>query len=112
MSDRRSKERIALPVDGRMDLGGKVVPCVILNLSEGGLAVRIDAKLEPASPVRVSFRLGRHDAAEASIDAEFVNRRGQGADGTAVWGLRMLPMDPGTRIRIRDLVLVESRKAS
>ncbi len=109
MSDQRRQPRIELTLTGKINLGDRAIPCVVMNLSEGGLAVLTDAQEAPSGPVQVQFRLGRHHAARAQIDAELVSRRVSEAGGTAVWSLRALPMEPGTRTRLRDLVLSESR---
>lgn len=108
MSDQRRQTRIQLPITGKIDLGDRAIPCIVMNLSEGGLAVMTDAQEVPSGPVQVQFRLGRHTAARAQIDAELVDRRLGEAGETAVWSLRALPMELGTRTRVRDLILNES----
>lgn len=107
MSESRNQPRVSLPVPARIDLGDRVVPCELMNLSEGGLAVITDESDMPRGPVQISFRLGLHDAAVATIDAELVNHRRSGS--STVWGLRTLGTDLGTRTRLRDLVLTETR---
>lgn len=108
MSDLRSQPRVSLPVAARIDLGDRVVPCELLNLSEGGLAVLTEETEMPEGPVQISFRLGLRNAAVATIDATLVNHRREGK--TSVWGLQTLGTDLGTRTRLRDLVLTETRR--
>ena len=109
MSDSRRQPRVSLPVSARVDLGARSLPCEIINVSEGGLSIRLPRTEVPGGPVQVSFRMGLRDAALASIDAEVVNHRVVGND--AVWGLRTLGMDLGTRTRLRDFVITETRAA-
>jgi hypothetical protein len=106
MADRRSTTRADLGAPGTIDLGDRVLPCQVLDLSEAGIAVLTDDQALPYGPVQVRFRLGGSDAAEASIDAMIVRRLPWKDERVgAVWGLRLLPMDIGTRTRVRDYVL-------
>lgn len=109
MSDIRRQPRVSLPVSARVDLGARSLPCEIINVSEGGLSIRLPRTEAPGGPVQISFRMGLRDAALASIDAEVVNHRVVGND--AVWGLRTLGMDLGTRTRLRDFVVGQTRAA-
>lgn len=111
MSDKRQEPRISLLVIAELDLGWQVWPCVLLNLSEGGLALLTDVGAEPEGPVQVRFRLGGADASQACIDAEIVHRDDDQPGGTSKWGLRSMPLDLGTRTRVRDLVLSSMRAA-
>lgn len=109
MPDQRSQARVSLPTIGQLDLGDRVVPCILLDLSEGGLALLTAANEYPLGAVQVRFRLGGLDAGRASIDAEVVNRNDDKCGMSSRWSLRSLPMDLGTRTRVRDLVLSSAR---
>lgn len=106
MSERRSKSRVPLRVVGQIDFGERTTPCLLVDLSEHGLAVLTNAGEQPEGPVQVRFRLGGMDAAEAAIDAELVSRRDTGK--TSLWGLRSIGLDLGTRTRVRDFVQTHS----
>ena len=54
--------------------------------------------------MQVEFRLGKHDAAQATLDAELVELRPNQAGLTTVWGLRTIGADLGTRTRVRGFV--------
>ena len=104
MSERRSKYRAPLRVVGTIDFGTHTAPCLVTDVSEHGLALLTDIGEHAQGPVQVRFRLGGLDAAEAAIDAEVVERRESDAGFTAIWGLRILGADLGTRTRVRGFV--------
>ena len=108
MPERRSKSRIPLRVTGKINMGDRSVPCLLLDLSEHGLAVLTSSAERPKGPVQVRFRLGGVDAARAEIDAELVLRRDSEAGMNSMWGLRSIGLDLGTRTRVRDFIRTHS----
>jgi len=104
MVERRSKYRAPLRVVGTIDFGTHTAPCLIVDLSEHGMALLTNASEEPDGPVQVRFRLGGLDAAVATIDAEVVDRRDSESGVNAIWGLRSIGVDLGTRTRVRGFV--------
>lgn len=102
--ERRSKPRVPLRVPAQVDLGDQKVACMVVDISEHGLAVLIDARVEPSNLMQVEFRLGKEDAAQATLDAELVEQRPSQAGLTTVWGLRTVGADLGTRTRVRGFV--------
>jgi c-di-GMP-binding flagellar brake protein YcgR len=100
MSEQRSHARAPFSAIGRIDLGEKVVPCMLLDLSEGGMALVTSAGAVVDGPVQVSFDLGAHGA-QTNIDAQVICQEDDPGRSSSRWSLRNLSMDPGTRTRLR-----------
>ena len=88
MSDPRSQTRVSLPVIGKLDLGSRSLPCVILDISEGGLALLTSAGELVDGPVQVTFRLGTDSAAKTSIDAQVICQEDDRFGMSSRWSLR------------------------
>lgn len=102
--ERRSKPRVPLRVPAQVNLGREKVPCMVIDISEHGLAVLVDSRIEPSNLVQIEFRLGTEEAAQTTLDAEVVRVREQRAGLTTMWGLRTVGADLGTRTRLRGFV--------
>ncbi|NVB38097.1 PilZ domain-containing protein [Pseudenhygromyxa sp. WMMC2535] len=101
--DRRQVPRVSLHAVGTIDFGERTAPCQLLDLSRTGLRLVTPECDLPADPVRIRFQLGRTDAAWTEVDARLVRARDYDARSSQ-WGMAFLPMDPGTRLRLRDFL--------
>jgi len=65
--NRRSSPRMVIGIPVQYRVGTTIAAALTLNLSHGGLAIRTTSPLEPATPLRVRFRL---PGASTDVDAE------------------------------------------
>ncbi len=65
--NRRSSPRVAIGIPVQYRVGTTIAAALTLNLSHGGLAIRTTSPLEPATRLRVRFRL---PGAATDVDAE------------------------------------------
>lgn len=108
VQERRRDVRVDLRSVGVVDLGDHTVPCETLDLSRTGLAVLAPAPA-PARAIRVRFKLGSSDAAWTDVEAMVVHSHPFGDGETHVWGLKLQPMDLGTRTRVRGYLAARRR---
>lgn len=106
--DRRRELRVALRSEGVVDLGDRTVACQTLDVSHSGLSV-LTAVPAPARAIRVRFKLGRRDAAWTDVEAMVVHSHPSGDGQTHVWGLKLQPMDLGTRTRVHGFIAATRR---
>jgi hypothetical protein len=111
VDDRRREVRVELHSVGVVDLGDHIVPCQTLDLSRSGLAVLARAPAPiPARPIRVRFQLGDRYAAWTDVEGMIVRSDPWGAGNTHVWGVKLEPMDLGTRTRVRGYIAATRRR--
>ncbi len=109
VEDRRRAPRVELCSVGEIDLGDYTMPCQILDVSDGGLAL-ITPEPAPLRAIRVRFQLGNRDAAWTEVEGQVVHSaEWEGRRGTQLWGLRFAPLDLGTRTRVRGFVALRLR---
>jgi hypothetical protein len=106
--ERRRDVRVELRSLGVVDLGDRTVACQTLDVSRTGLAV-VAAAPAPACPVLVRFKLGS-EAAWTDVEARVVHSHPLGDGRNHVWGLKLQPMDLGTRTRVRGYVAAMRRR--
>ncbi|NVB39783.1 PilZ domain-containing protein [Pseudenhygromyxa sp. WMMC2535] len=107
--DRRREPRVELRGVGMIDFGSRVLPCRLLDISRTGLAL-VTTVGPPAGIVRVRFRLGSRDAAWTEVDARVVRATDWDVAGERkIWGMKLQPMDLGTRTRLRGFVAYATR---
>jgi hypothetical protein len=112
VEDRRRAPRVELRSSGEIDLGDYTVPCQLLDVSNGGIAL-LATEPAPLRAVRVRFQLGNHDAAWTEVEGQVVRSSRWSPDdaNTRLWGLRFAPLDLGTRTRVRGFVAARLRDA-
>ncbi|PRQ10099.1 PilZ domain-containing protein [Enhygromyxa salina] len=108
--ERRREERVALHSVGVVDLGDHTVACQTLDVSRTGMAV-LAAAAAPTCAVQVRFKLGNSDAAWTDVEAMVVHSHPLGDGQTHVWGLKLHPMDLGTRTRVRGYIAAKRAAA-
>ena len=109
VEDRRRAPRVELRASGEVDLGDHTVPCEIVDVSDGGLAL-IAPGPAPLRAIRVRFQLGNREAAWTEIEGQVVRCSPWGDEGDArLWGLRFAPLDLGTRTRVHGYVATRLR---
>lgn len=96
--NRRSSPRVVVGISVSYRLGNTIAAALTLNISRGGLAIRTTSPLEPATTVKVRFRLpnGARD-----IDADAVVAW---TDRHLGMGLQFTRIDPSDQAAIDDFV--------
>ncbi|KIG16673.1 hypothetical protein DB30_04292 [Enhygromyxa salina] len=95
---------------GVVDLGDRTVACQTLDVSRTGLAV-LAAAPAPTCPVQVRFKLGSSEAAWTDVEAMVVHSHPLGDGQNHIWGLKLHPMDLGTRTRVRGYIAARRQGA-
>ena len=69
--NRRSSPRVVLGIPVAYRFGNTIAAALTLNLSHGGIAIRTTSPLEPATKIKLRFRL---PGSKRDIDAEVADR--------------------------------------
>lgn len=113
LHERRHEVRVELHSIGVVDLGDQIVPCQTLDLSRTGLAVLAPAPAPvPVRTIQVRFQLGSRYAAWTDVEGTIVRSDPWGDGETHVWGVKLQPMDLGTRTRVRGYIAATRRRSS
>ena len=96
--NRRSSPRVALGISVAYRFGNTIAAAVTLNVSHGGLAIRTTSPLDPATMVKVRFRL---PGSRKEIDAE---ARVCWTDRRLGMGLQFTRIEPGDRAAVDEFV--------
>lgn len=91
------------PLDGVATVqqhGRESLACELHDVSTGGMAV-LGSVPAPEGFVRISFRLGEQSS-RFDVDGLVVREESRG--GAALWGVRFLGLDPGTRTRLHSYI--------
>lgn len=101
--DRRGQPRVGLSGWGTVELDDRTLECEVVDVSRTGLSVVVDER-PPMGVVRVRFQLGDRDAAWTEVEGQVVRSRDHEDGIRHVWGMRLQPMDWGTRTRFKGYV--------
>ncbi len=112
MSDKRQTPRARLHVFASLRVGRQILPCMLLDVSEGGLSLMLmrEEELHPNHQVQVSFKTGEEHGKSIDVDAVLVARRGIAGMPT-LWHLRTRRIDLGQRLALRDYVQTQQLRA-
>jgi two-component system chemotaxis response regulator CheY len=96
--NRRSSPRVALGISVAYRFGNTIAAAVTLNVSHGGLAIRTTSPLDPATMVKIRFRLPGN---RKEIDAE---ARVCWTDRRLGMGLQFTRIEPGDQAAVDEFV--------
>ncbi len=96
--NRRTSPRVVVGLSVTYRVANTIAVALTLNISRGGLAIRTTSPLEPASPVKVRFRL---PGAPRDVDAEAIVAW---SDRRLGMGLQFTRIDADAQASIDDFV--------
>ncbi len=99
----RRNERVAVELEVTLEVGERTLPALVVNMSQGGLGVRLEEPLPEGTPVLARLR---HDGRSFPA-ARAVVAWGQAVAGDFLAGLSLAEVPVETRLLVEEMSLFE-----